>query len=613
MRPLPGASLAPSLHGGQHHISATVTPPLAALLADFQSLGDNCEFGLLQRFCGSEPLGLLRFASTPLEGLLAALADGFAQAGRAEDLEIRSDPHGQCRVHIPTYGISYHTFQPAAPPEAAWLNPGSAARLRTEHAKRLRYLKRSLLADLRSGRRLLLRKGAAGEAEAIATLLAALRRNGPSTLLWVTGGAAAGPAGTVAWAGDGLLTGSVGRFARLDDTTGDLDIDVRGWTALCTAAWRLWQGLERRCAVALPPPPCADLLPAAQRAWDDCLNAHDSRVPPPPHPDAAVWCHVLPPAPEGFAGEIGGCRLGDTPDARPGTAHAAIWLPAGFVGSAVAAVIRDRGGVRRIHVDRCRRACWQSVAIPVGGGARAALHVEAAGPACLFTTDWRMEGAAPRSPGDGGFAGLGRVLRPPPPRRPGETVLLHLATSRAATAAGATATGATATGAMATGATATGATATGATATGAMTIGTTAAGATATGATAIGPVGTGVRAIWAPPTGRERFTAPPACGAGAGVVHTVSAWFWIPPDFAGSEVGVFLDGLGSLRVVNARIGRRGVWQRAWAAAILRDAGAIVVPVLHLLAPAGDCVFSTAWRLEAAPVPTEDPTQGAAVP
>ncbi|MBE7247769.1 MAG: hypothetical protein INR63_22720, partial [Actinomycetospora chiangmaiensis] len=46
----------------------------AALLAErlhaFRSLGDNCEFGFVQRYGGVEPSGLLRFSYTPMEDLI---------------------------------------------------------------------------------------------------------------------------------------------------------------------------------------------------------------------------------------------------------------------------------------------------------------------------------------------------------------------------------------------------------------------------------------------------------------------------------------------------------------------------------------------------------------
>ena len=37
-------------------------PPLNELLLQFEPIGDNCEFGLMQQYFGAEPLSLLRFA-----------------------------------------------------------------------------------------------------------------------------------------------------------------------------------------------------------------------------------------------------------------------------------------------------------------------------------------------------------------------------------------------------------------------------------------------------------------------------------------------------------------------------------------------------------------------
>jgi hypothetical protein len=47
------------------------------LVLNFESIGDNCEFGLVQRMAGAEPLGLLRFSSTPLPLLVRALRARF--------------------------------------------------------------------------------------------------------------------------------------------------------------------------------------------------------------------------------------------------------------------------------------------------------------------------------------------------------------------------------------------------------------------------------------------------------------------------------------------------------------------------------------------------------
>ena len=48
------------------------------LVSRFESLGDNCEFGFVQRFHGAEPSALLRWATAPIEGVILGLADGWA-------------------------------------------------------------------------------------------------------------------------------------------------------------------------------------------------------------------------------------------------------------------------------------------------------------------------------------------------------------------------------------------------------------------------------------------------------------------------------------------------------------------------------------------------------
>ncbi len=46
-------------------VSAVEQITLQDLMLQFESLGQNCEFGLVQRRAGADPLGLLRFDSAP--------------------------------------------------------------------------------------------------------------------------------------------------------------------------------------------------------------------------------------------------------------------------------------------------------------------------------------------------------------------------------------------------------------------------------------------------------------------------------------------------------------------------------------------------------------------
>ena len=76
----------------------------------FESVGENCEFGLFQRRCDAEPLGLLRFSSTFMRNLIRGVQSGFAGLGENEDIEPRleggprqgvHDPRAEIRARLP--------------------------------------------------------------------------------------------------------------------------------------------------------------------------------------------------------------------------------------------------------------------------------------------------------------------------------------------------------------------------------------------------------------------------------------------------------------------------------------------------------------------------------
>jgi hypothetical protein len=70
---------ATALPSGQVEAAGAEGPlPPAQLMLRFEALGQNCEFGVVQRHYGAEPLGLLRFSSTPLHLLVAALNNDLA-------------------------------------------------------------------------------------------------------------------------------------------------------------------------------------------------------------------------------------------------------------------------------------------------------------------------------------------------------------------------------------------------------------------------------------------------------------------------------------------------------------------------------------------------------
>ena len=58
------------------------------LILQFESLGGRmlgCEFGIFQRDCGAEPLGLLRWADMPYDGIVSVLESRFEGVGTEEN------------------------------------------------------------------------------------------------------------------------------------------------------------------------------------------------------------------------------------------------------------------------------------------------------------------------------------------------------------------------------------------------------------------------------------------------------------------------------------------------------------------------------------------------
>ena len=212
-------------------IGLLVGIPALQFMLGFESLGDNCEFGLVQRRCGAEPLGLLRFSNIELGPLLRGLAAEF------EGLEVREDlmltfseaERREYVLHHSRYALSFHTFQ--------YENEIDAAELMGKQSARLRLLRRKFLEDLREGEKIFVyKRNEALSEQDVLPLHVALNRFAPNTLLFVTPADAAHPPGTVERLMPGLLRGSIDRFAPPENAH---DLSLECWLAVCVNAYRL--------------------------------------------------------------------------------------------------------------------------------------------------------------------------------------------------------------------------------------------------------------------------------------------------------------------------------------------------------------------------------------
>ena len=200
----------------------------------FESLGDNCEFGLVQRRCGAEPLGLLRFANLELRQLLISL-----------------NPGSMASVNRPAWSAGCRTARSANTSFATvgmlWCCIPSFTKARSgqeelieKQAKRLRFLRRKLLDDLKNADKIFVcKRNAPLTEQEVLPLHAALNRFGRNTLLWVVSADAEHPAGAVDRLVPGLLRGYIDRFAPYEDAH---DLSLATWLSICVNGSKLARG-----------------------------------------------------------------------------------------------------------------------------------------------------------------------------------------------------------------------------------------------------------------------------------------------------------------------------------------------------------------------------------
>ncbi|MGH7156249.1 MAG: hypothetical protein ACREF3_20175 [Acetobacteraceae bacterium] len=204
------------------------TPALRFML-NFESLGDNCEFGLVQRRCGAEPLGLLRFSNLELHRLLWCLETQFDGLGEISHLEYRLSEGNKPEYVIRDRRSSlvFHTF----------LHEGEVteADLLPQQARRLNLLRRKILEDLHNGEKIFVcKRNVTLSEQEILPLHAALNRYGPNSLLWVVSGDGAHPPGTVDQLMPGLMRGYIDRFAPYENAH---DLSLEAWLSITVNAF----------------------------------------------------------------------------------------------------------------------------------------------------------------------------------------------------------------------------------------------------------------------------------------------------------------------------------------------------------------------------------------
>jgi hypothetical protein len=216
---------------------------LKSLLLDHVSLGSNCEFGMVQRYCQVEPLDLLRFALTPLEGLIGQLRTGFAAFADSRNLSIEPDDAGweyiaQERVS----GIGLHTN--------VFVKENPVAANHPRETQRIARLARKLLTELSTGRRTtVFSRGGLEEAD-VQRLHDAVLVHGPVRLLAVTRAPSPNLIGSVVKLRDGL---AIGYLDRVTPTGYAADPSLDLWLAVLRLSARMLADPTVLCGTSATP------------------------------------------------------------------------------------------------------------------------------------------------------------------------------------------------------------------------------------------------------------------------------------------------------------------------------------------------------------------------
>ena len=199
------------------------------LVVQFESIGDNCELGLVQRRAGAEPLGLLRFAGVPLRSLVKGLNARFANI--ADPRHVRLDAeHGEYMVKLTKYDFTYHAHVKVGEmaPEA----------LHQQQIRTVSFLARKLIADLESPAKVLVfRQNEPLLSSDLIDLRIALSAYGPNILLWVQEACPGHPPGSVAVADEGMMVGYVRRLAERESVP---NLDFESWMQVLRRAHAIW-------------------------------------------------------------------------------------------------------------------------------------------------------------------------------------------------------------------------------------------------------------------------------------------------------------------------------------------------------------------------------------
>ena len=209
---------------------------LAEALLRFESLGDNCEFGFIQRWHGVEPGGLLRWSTTPLEALVKLLQTDFKEAYQFENLI--PNPTASDMVIDTATKIGFHSKMSSRDGVFDGDVESRLAIYREEKSK-VDHLVAKMRTNFEDGNTIFVYKATWGTPERqLMELLEAIRSRGDCKLLYVEIAPCSWDGERVTEQKSGLLVGKMTRFAPWESVDAD-HIDVEAWNQIVVAASKL--------------------------------------------------------------------------------------------------------------------------------------------------------------------------------------------------------------------------------------------------------------------------------------------------------------------------------------------------------------------------------------
>lgn len=208
------------------------------LLLRFESLGENCEFGLVQRHFGVEPLGLLRWVALAPEDLCLALEEQFQGLDDPADMEVRL-VGPEYHMYGKRYRMRMHTYIVESEYK------GTVAQLHAQLFRRIRYLKEKFLEDLRAAEKLLLWQSGVGSVigdETVLRMRDAVRSYGRNTLVVIRRDNEPALSPSAESRVPGLIEGRLHQTDKVttpDGRTSSVS-PFDGWVTLCRTIVKLW-------------------------------------------------------------------------------------------------------------------------------------------------------------------------------------------------------------------------------------------------------------------------------------------------------------------------------------------------------------------------------------